>query len=589
MIVGLVATGAIVVGALLARAGQLSPRTAVAVRSVSVAAILTSLMIHVLPESLHETGALGLALFVAAAGLPSMLQGGEHSHADHRAFATRIGLVGIALHQFGDGFVLGALSGDWAVVGGIAMHTIPLVAALTIGLLKQYGMRGAALRLFGLATVTWAGLGTSRLTWFEAYVPWIILASAGLLLHVIVHDIPSGRREREVWGSLVETTATLGGIGIALFMTFLEQRTHGEAGHGHSEHAGDAVHELGSMIWRLAPAAALAWLCGMVAVYLLRSQPLAWLGRRSVDVWKVPFLAPLLPLAAAREDGGLGVVRGSPVLVLTFVISASLLGFELWSLTLLTMGPSIAWFRAAVVFVAAVASAAVASRWIRQSQAPRRQRDDHSEDASRCDEYLIHHMPPMLAGLGLALLIHLAVGETGLQLTTWWHELLVLGTIVAPGFLSAGAAVPVSLALLEAGAPLELALLGLMVGAIGRAQVSQAILRTFGPNVTALASLGYIGVVWLLCRDGALEPLGIAIATWDLPALVHWISLTLLATAAARLLWRYGLSAWLEPLHGGHGHHQHDVGEPCADDCHDHALAPSGRIVRLSTPPKFSL
>jgi hypothetical protein len=222
-----VAVAAVALGLFLGLLPTGRARLAGPLRSFALAAALTVVVTHLLPEAFVELGAPALFVFAAATALPAWARvvgrlagGGAPSHAGLKA-----GYLGLLVHHVGDGLGLGAY-GD-APGGGhahadvllaLAVHTVPLVAVVSFAFRSSGGTRAAVLASGGLAAASVLGVGMSGLVPQElahSLNGWIAAAVAGLLVHVVTHDLE--RDLPETHGArLLDLAAVALGVGVSL-------------------------------------------------------------------------------------------------------------------------------------------------------------------------------------------------------------------------------------------------------------------------------------------------------------------------------------------------------------------------------------
>ncbi len=173
-------------------------------RTFAFTAALGVAVTHLLPEALGELGAPALLLFAAASVAPAWgvvvreLAGVPASHGHDRA-VLGAGYAGLLVHHVGDGLGLGAYSelpgGPLAhadVLAALAVHTVPLVAVVTLAFRAQRGARAAVERALGLAVASVGGVmlsGSVPAAFTQSLSAWIAAGVAGLLLHVVTHDL----------------------------------------------------------------------------------------------------------------------------------------------------------------------------------------------------------------------------------------------------------------------------------------------------------------------------------------------------------------------------------------------------------------
>jgi ZIP family zinc transporter len=222
-----VAVAAVALGLLLGLMPTGRARLAGPLRTFALAAALTVVVTHLLPEAFVELGAPALFVFAAVTALPAWARvvgrlagGGEHSHAGLKA-----GYLGLLVHHVGDGLGLGAYGdapdgghahGD--VLLALAVHTVPLVAIVSFAFRSAGGTRSAVLASAGLAAASVLGVGASALVPHElthSLNGWIAAAVAGLLVHVVTHDL--ARDLPETHGARVLDLAAVAlGVGVSL-------------------------------------------------------------------------------------------------------------------------------------------------------------------------------------------------------------------------------------------------------------------------------------------------------------------------------------------------------------------------------------
>jgi ZIP family zinc transporter len=195
----------VAVGLALAMVGGGRPWVLLPIRSFALAAVVVAVVGHLLPEAIAVGGLAAAIVFVAGVAVPH-LASKAIGYRRHVRLATELGFVGVLLHQVGDGLVLGTVTGaghaghaHWDIVAAIAAHTIPLTAAVSLTLIATHGRRAAIVRAAVLVAATLAGIAATRVvetTSIVAATPWINAAVAGLVIHVLTHDLPTPERTR---------------------------------------------------------------------------------------------------------------------------------------------------------------------------------------------------------------------------------------------------------------------------------------------------------------------------------------------------------------------------------------------------------
>jgi hypothetical protein len=297
-----VAVAAVALGLLLGlvpagKAGLIGP-----LRTFALAAALTVVLTHLLPEALEELGASAVLLVAAAAALPAwwrLLTGvGTHTHSGGHA-GLIAGYLGLLVHHVGDGVGLGAYAtlpgGARAhvdVLLALAVHTVPLVAVVTFAFRTVSGTRAALLRAGGLALASVSGVVLSAFVAdgeAHQFSAWIAAGVAGLLLHVVTHDLgrdlPATSAARGV-----DFVAAVAGVAVSLLGGGGE---HGVHGHVHLEVLGAAAVEG-------VPALVLAYALVALLLRLTEGRALRLIARFSGPALAIDGVFLALSLAGVR-------------------------------------------------------------------------------------------------------------------------------------------------------------------------------------------------------------------------------------------------------------------------------------------------
>jgi uncharacterized membrane protein YraQ (UPF0718 family) len=605
---------ALAIGTWMALAGAAQPRVLSPLRSFALASVLVAIALHLLPEALARGGPGVLAVFAVGVLAPSMLgrlvaavrgPGGD----PHGALATALGVAGVLLHQVSDGVALGSVAGGdahWDVSLAIAAHSVPLAAVMALTTSQRRGRRAAIAAAGAMAAAVLLGLALARGGDHVASsaTPWTSAAVAGLLVHLLTHDVPAPPR------TATARTIELAAIAVGIVLPLLVMLTgHGDAhgldGHGH-EHAieraaaGEHFEATQAVVGILEVAAKLAGLALLALVgppvtrrlvARLATGAAASRGRRRV----VTVLAtPLLMLCACDVAVATRVVSAGRAR-LALAMAAPELNLVTVGMTALLLGPTLAAIRvgAAIVIALVVALVLARSASTRTTAYP----------ALGFDEHTLHTSAWLVAGLIAAGLLHVTLPPETLISTGSLAVDFSLGVAVgAAAYACAPAATPMVAVLVTRGLPPSVALAALLVGNAG------SVLRWLRPGGTwrgygtmlALVTPIALGAALLayLVAPRALPVMGLGDAAHAHDPAQPW-QLGLLAIFGGlivRAWWRYGLAAWLEPLHRGeHHHHQHADGDPCTPDCHrdepDAAVAaalPAALAATALTAPRTS-
>jgi len=202
-----VAFFAVLLGALLALGPREGAPIVLPIRLVAIVAAGAVIATHLLPEAFHELGlraALGVAAGAAFPALTEFLGGRIATRPSVRERGARVGLEvaygGLLVHRFGDGLSMGAVSGAHpSVVFAIALHIVPVTTVMLLAVESLLGKRRAVVRAVPLALSTMGGVVAARMFTGQAgqdesaLSPWISAVVAGLLLHIVSHDVPRRR------------------------------------------------------------------------------------------------------------------------------------------------------------------------------------------------------------------------------------------------------------------------------------------------------------------------------------------------------------------------------------------------------------
>lgn len=573
---------AVAAGTALSVIGGPRPRVLLPIRAFALAAVVTSVVAHLVPEAMTSSaGVWALLAFAVGLWLPtwlSFLRRGMTEQGKHRRIASELGFAAVLLHQVGDGVALGALgtsatSGhqNWDILLGILAHTVPLAAVVTLPFVER-GLRAVIVRAALLFAATALGvIGAEALSVLhDDLLPWVSAAIAGTLLHILSHDEPAIARPSGL--RVVEVLAMLAGAALPAVLA--------------SEHEVEVLVVMGELTLSLAPILAL----GLMATILLRSvsrQPMLALdhGRRP-GVLTGFAAAVRAPSCACEVTASAQVATAPSPAQLAFLLVAPELHLGTLLATAWLFGGWWAGLRAALAMV----TAAIAV-WLLGRVTHSRARPEEAAPISpwstlslrdQIAETFVHAGPWLAAGIAVASWLLLALPEGALAVdlhgtaTGMWLPIAV-AIISVLTYVCAWSATPVAAVLVAKGLTPELAMAGLVIGTITNREVLRALgakLGRGGIATVAIMVAALTAIAGVLLGTGALSS-----AMWPdaapLPRLPHAVEVgaaALLLAGSLLSLWRYGLTAWLEPLladASGHHHHQHDEAEPCRDGCHE--------------------
>jgi uncharacterized membrane protein YraQ (UPF0718 family) len=577
--IALVATAASVLcGAVLTMMGAARPTVLLPLRSFAMAALLTSVLLHLLPEAVAEAGGWTLIAFVAGVILPNALTVLARPNARQRGHNTVImvfGLGGVLLHQLGDGIALGAFSSGqhashvhWDLVLGIAAHTVPLTAVLALRARNPKSIAVVAAMMIAAAALGMIIATTSAGELAIKWLPWVTAVVAGLLLHILAHDSPMVNRSVSVRS--VET-AVLAGVAMPMLLT---------TSHAEHDHAAASVINIAERLgaWAL-------WTLPVVTLGIVAIAAIGIVARRqqrplstsnALGATFAEFITGAPCSCDAPTRAPMLATRSGWFAACLFLFAGPVLAPDALVLGWSTFGWQLAMIRVGVIVIVALLAARLMS-----NSTPKR--FDATQDGSiepvsafSLDELLVHRGPWIIAGIIVAAFLDLALEGRGSALfasnTTAIFAMLGIGAV---SYVCASAAAPIAACLMIHGLSPAAALGWIMFGACTNISTLRTIYNISKAAVPLLivVSLAVIVPVMLLVSR-VFEPIVISrIAPFADAAIWRIVVAAIFVALMLRSLWRFGLGAWLEPIVGndhGHDHHQHADDEPCGEGCHSH-------------------
>ncbi|MCX4240371.1 permease [Paraliomyxa miuraensis] len=616
----MVTLGAVAVGAMLALATARGHVVLGALRTFAALAVVTAVLVQLLPEAVQELGAVALGVFAGALVLPRFVailgrMVLRSAGLSVRGVGAELGFYGFLLHQWAEGLALGTFVGDGHghgdLVLGMAAHTIPLTAVFVAATLSARGRR-SALRGTGallLATALgFAAAGTISASAVAGILPWLSAAVAGFLCHILLHDEGLSVRRAPLAGAL----DVVGGLcGVALPLLAVGMHRHAP----HEGHEALLRAQLGETFGQLWAGTAPMLLLGLVlgvALQQLGSRVASWpssaggvvrQGLRGIAIGaRLPLCAYGVPsLAETLRKRGAG-----PALVVAFVVSTPELGPATVTLTYWFLGTTFVWVRiaaaAGVAFVAAMLFSRLARTWpggdddepsepvhsvLAGAPSPRPVR--WSTTLALFDELLLHIAPWAFVWIVAATYVKTVIPAGSLVgLADTGGDLLVIALMAVPSYVCAASATPLAAVLLLEGISPGAVLVGLLVGPATNLATIGMLRRGYGGRAVAL---GLAAVLLLAVATGALvNLLEVPVRSSDAwghegePSVAALGSMAVLAVMLLRQLWRWGTHPWFEILdagsHGhGHGHEHHRPEHPGHEgyEGHAHDHDPSGR------------
>lgn len=191
-------------------------------RTFATLAAVAVVVTHLLPEALHDLGPLSILLFLVGWFTPALAHFvGQRSTSGRPAHAVlEAGYWGLIVHHVADGIGLGTYTrlpsaggSHLDVIVALAAHTVPLIAVVSLAYRSTFGARSALTRSLGLALASVFGIAISSLVaarTIERFAPVIAAIAAGLLLHVVTHDLTEDAPQSALSRTLDLGVAALG-------------------------------------------------------------------------------------------------------------------------------------------------------------------------------------------------------------------------------------------------------------------------------------------------------------------------------------------------------------------------------------------
>ena len=206
-------------------------------RTVALTSALALVLVELLPSAAIALGAKALIAFAAGLLLPMMAEYfGERVLIPAHPAGLELAFFGLLGHQIVDGLQIGAAQelteGGLVVALTIAAHSAPLVATAVFGYVSRLGVAVARRRVWWLAGATTVGvlLGhLSSVAWIATAAPWIQASMAGLLLHILSHDL-SVNPPHSTLDRTLDLLAAGAEIGVPVLMLTVAD---GHVGHSH--------------------------------------------------------------------------------------------------------------------------------------------------------------------------------------------------------------------------------------------------------------------------------------------------------------------------------------------------------------------
>jgi hypothetical protein len=529
-------------------------------RTFALTAALAVAGTHLLPEAFSELGPSGVAVFALGLAFPSLTRLTRSFLAPRDRAGTdgalEFGYLGLLVHHVADGMGLGAYGGatghiDFDVLLALAVHTVPLVAVVTLAYRAQSGVRAACLRSAGLALASVVGVVASTSVSEEAshhFSAWVAAGVAGLLVHVVTHDL-----ERDLptkTGSrLLDLSAALFGVVVTVGASAL--------GHEHGD-----VHE---------PADVASGAGGLLEIVSYLATPLL-IGLGAAAAFELAFrgqarssLAPLSLSRAIRlrEEPALASRSGFKSGFLALLL-ASAVGFDALAVGVWLAGVGLELVRVFLVVALAIVSATL-------FRGHRAELVDFEPGAEKSwfrvfADLVARTTPWLITSVVLAAMLDATLGPNALVgAASPMIMALIVIALALPVQVDAVAAAPVLAVLVSKGMPAAVAVAAWVVVAAPGERALLAIAREHRKRsvlvaLVASAGVGFLGLLVVSALPFAWSPPPLS----PLMERVGQLSALVLAIPMAAAIWKDGLRGWLSPVflhdheHGHHHAHEHE-------------------------------
>lgn len=579
----IIAAASIVSGTVLALLPTRRSQILGPIRTFGLTASAAVVLLHLLPEVYEARGALTLLVFVAALVLPSalgpLMRVVTPSDNDKNAewVTLRITYLGLLVHSVADGIALAAYSGHmhhgkphYDVLLALSAHTVPVAAVMTLTFRDFRGMKFALFGALGLLVATSVGVIGAGLVPKDAVhgaSAWVGAAVAGLLLHVVTHDL-GGHAPSRPWERGLDLLAAVAGIGVGLLS--------GDA-HSHLAEARGMGPSFGHALFQITQETAPMLLLGLFIGALLQTFgsriPSTWFKSQGVfkDAVKGAFVGIPLPLCSCSVlpiSKGLAERGAGPALVVAFLLATPELGIETFALTVRFLGWEFAWVRLAAAVSIAVLAALVVGRFVKPAKSPAiaassipLERGSGGSVVRRFtasfDELLNHIGAWMVLGIITAAFVEALVPAASMRgLESPLVELAIVTLVTIPSFICAPSATPLAAVLIAKGVSPGAVLVGLLLGPATNLATLIFLKRSYGARATVLATLAMVsaswGLAWGVNQWFPTFPILVRPSADYSEVSFGSVALVVLLVLLFRSVWRSGTRAWLASvLHSG--------------------------------------
>ena len=573
----IIAAASIVGGSLLALLPTRRSQILGPIRTFGLTASAAVVVLHLLPEVYEARGAFGLLAFLAALLAPSAIgplmrvatrsrSENNDSRNDKSAewVTLRITYVSLLVHSVADGIALSAYSGHmhqgrphYDVLVALSAHTVPVAAVMTLTFRDFRGVRWALFGALGLWVATSVGVIGAGLVPHEAVhgaSAWVGAVVAGLLLHVVTHDL-GGHAPARWLERVVDLVAAAAGIGVGLLSG--DAHSHLTEARGMAPSLGRALVEV---TLQTAPLLVLGLCLGAFVQTFQSRLTSAWFGARGVlsAAIRGALVGLWLPLAACHLHAVAKELeaRRAPVgFVVAFLLATPALGLETLALTLGFWGSELALWR----LVAALAIAACTACLVGLLARPAAASASHSGSielpldsvASAPRRFLAAFEALfresgawMVLGIVAAAFVEALVPSPSAgSAESPLVELGIVTLLTVPSFICAPSAIPLGAVLIAKGVSPGAVLVGLLLGPAINLRILGLLKSAYGTRASVITIVATIALSWAMA-------FGLSRAAFPVPnreIAPAWLGISaaaLLVLLWFRSLWRNGTRAW---------------------------------------------
>ena len=543
-----------------------------------VTSLLALALTVILPHAVNTAGFGAIGMAVLGAIFPVVAERILVGRGAHHQALTWMAMLGLGLHAFLDGGVLGheEQHGLSALALGVWLHRVPVSMAIWERLPPKRAL--PLLLLLGIVTVVGFDFGEVALAVVELR-SWGLVEGfvAGMLLHVafepVNHTVTGGGKPRFAAGiGALLALATL--LGLSDYHAILPMGAEDMS----------AKHTFTHLALESAPPLMVGFFGAGLLFALLPKYGVSWLQGRSrlSEAGKGMIFGLPLPLCSC---GVLPVYQslwrsGAPAAaVLAFLIATPEIGVDAFLLSLALLGPELAWARVGVAAVVALLTGVMLAKVVTVGRA-RTLDDFHTSapDSVSLMEGIRYAFGPLftntiswiIVGLGAATFLAPSLNNQFFASLPWGVDVVAMAILGFPAYVCAAGATPLAAVLLHKGMSAGAAVALLITGPATNITTVGVMIRLHGRRATFRVVLTVLALsisLGLLINATPLSSVSVPLQayTGEPGSVLQIICLSILGALTLVHLVRVGPRGLLgEILEGAH-EHVHDR-EPSGKD-----------------------